>query len=527
MALQQLNTTAEIARKTHALMVTTSAAKGLMEVLRPNLGPRGSLKMLISGAGDIKITKDGNVLLHEMQFAHPVASLIARVATAQDDITGDGTTSVVLLVGELLKQAERHIVEGVHPRVLIDGIELAKRKSLAELDNFAMAKEVDRDLLVSVAKTSLRTKLKADVADAITPLVVDAVQTIKRDDYPLDLYMVEIMAMQHRTEADTRLIRGLVMDHGTRHPEMKKRAKNVFILTCNVSLEYEKSEVNAGFFYSNVDDRMKMAEGERAFIDNRVRKIIELKEKVCDTPDKNFLVVNQKGIDPASLDMLAKAGIIALRRAKRRNMERMVKSAGGNSVNSLDGLEESDLGWAEQVYEHHLGENKYFFIDGVKNPTSCTFLIKGPNSHTITQLKDAVRDGLRAVKNVLEDKKVVPGGGAFEVHLSNALREYEKEVKGRSRLGVRVFADAFLVIPNTLAVNSGFDRDETICMLEEQHQMGNVVGLDLETGDMMDPEIEGVWDNYNVKRQMISSAADICQQLLQVDEVISAGKKQK
>jgi T-complex protein 1 subunit zeta len=295
-----------------------------------------------------------------------------------------------------------------------------------------------------------------------------------------------------------------------------------------VSLEYEKTEVNSGFFYANVADRMKMAEGERAFIDNRVKKVIELKNQLCDTPDKSFVLINQKGIDPPSLDMLAKAGIIALRRAKRRNMERLVKCCGGNALNSFDDLQLSDLGWAQSAYEHTIGENKYFFIDGVKNPTSCTILIKGPNQYTVTQIKDALRDGLRAVKNTIDDKKVVPGGGAFEISVSNELLNYaHNELKGRSRLGVRAFAEALLIIPKVLAVNSGFDREECVCTLQEENREGNVYGLDLETGEPMDPTVEGVWDNYCVKKQMIVSAADICQQLLQVDEVISAGKAQK
>lgn len=509
-------------------MLMTSAAKGLMEVLQTNLGPRGTIKMLVSGSGEIKMTKDGNVLLHEMQIQHPVASLIARVATSQDDITGDGTTSCVLLVGEILKQAERAILEGVHNSVVIEGIELGKKRALQFLDKYCIERATDKELLTSVCRTSLRTKLREEMADSLTSIVVDSVLTIQTPERPLDLYMVEIMEMQHQTDMDTSLIKGLVLDHGTRHPDMNKRSSNCHILVCNVSLEYEKSEVNSGFFYGDVDDRIKMAEGERAFIDARVRKIVEFKNSVCDTPDKSFVLINQKGIDPPSLDMLAKAGIIALRRAKRRNMERLVRCCGGNALNSFDGLSKDDLGWAKECYEHTIGENKYFFVDGVKNPTSCTILIKGPNKHTITQIKDAIRDGLRAVKNTIEDKRVVPGGGAFEVAVSNDLVLYsQSEMKGRSRLGVKAFADSFLIIPKTLAVNSGLDREEAVCALQEENREGNHFGLDLDTGDAMDPEVDGVWDNYCVKKQMIVSAADICQQLLQVDEVISCGKPQK
>lgn len=227
--------------------------------------------------------------------------------------------------------------------------------------------------------------------------------------------MVEIMHMVHKLSTDTRLVKGLVLDHGARHADMPKKLKNCYILTCNVSLEYEKTEVNSGFFYSNAADREKLMLSERKFTDERCMKIIELKRKVCDGTNKNFVVLNQKGIDPICLDLFAKENIIALRRAKRRNMERLVLACGGNAVNSVEELTEDDLGWAEEVHEHTLGDDKYTFIEGVKNPKSCTILIKGPNEHTIAMIKDAIRDGLRAVKNAIDDKGVIPGAGSFEI----------------------------------------------------------------------------------------------------------------
>ena len=202
-----------------------------------------TIHRLVSGAGDIKITKDGNVLLQEMQIQHPTASLIARASTAQDDMTGDGTTSTVLLIAELLKQAELYISEGLHPRMLTDGFELARAKSIEILDKMKIATEPSRDILVDVARTSLRTKIHHSVADKLTEICVDAVLNIRQENDQIDLHMVEIMEMQHRTASDTTLVKGIVMDHGSRHPDMPKRVENAYILTCNVSLEYEKSEV--------------------------------------------------------------------------------------------------------------------------------------------------------------------------------------------------------------------------------------------------------------------------------------------
>ncbi|XP_003391083.2 PREDICTED: T-complex protein 1 subunit zeta, partial [Amphimedon queenslandica] len=420
-AVKSLNPKAEVARAAQALQLNINGARGLQEVLRTNLGPRGTMKMLVSGAGDIKLTKDGNVLLHEMQIQHPTASLLARVATAQDDITGDGTTSNVLIIGELLKQADIYISEGLHPRIVTEGFEKAKMKALEILESVKVSKEMERDTLVQVARTSLRTKLSPETADILTEVVVDAVLSIRKEGQPIDLHMVEIMQMMHKSDTDTKLVRGLVLDHGARHPDMKKRATDAYILTCNVSMEYEKSEVNSGFFYKTAGEREKLVAAERKFTDDKVMEVIKLKKKVCNGGNHGFVVINQKGIDPISLDQLAKEGIIALRRAKRRNMERLVLACGGEAMNSFENLSPNCLGKAGLVYEHVLGEDKYTFIEDVDNPQSVTILIKGPNKHTLSQIKDAVHDGLRAVKNAIEDGSVVPGGGAFEVAVYTAL----------------------------------------------------------------------------------------------------------
>ncbi|XP_064620672.1 T-complex protein 1 subunit zeta-like [Lineus longissimus] len=523
-AIHQLNPKAEIARAHQALAVNISAAKGLQDVLKSNLGPKGTLKMLVSGSGDIKLTKDGNVLLHEMQIQHPTASLIARVATAQDDITGDGTTSNVLIIGELLKQADLYISEGLHPRLITEGFDAAKKKALEVLDEVKITAAVDRDMLISVARTSLRTKLHQELADKLTEHIVDSVLAIKKDKEPIDLHMIEIMEMQHKTDMDTSLIRGIVMDHGSRHPDMKKKVDNAYILTCNVSLEYEKSEVNSGFFYKSAVEREKLVQAERAFTDERVKKIIELKKKVCEGTDKGFVVINQKGIDPLSLDMMAKEGIVALRRAKRRNMERLTLACGGIAMNSVDDLTPDCLGFAGRVYEYVLGESKFTYVEECANPLSVTLLVKGPNKHTLTQIKDAIHDGLRAVKNAIEDGCVIPGAGAFEIAAYSALMKFKESVKGRARLGVQAFAEALLVIPKVLGKNSGHDPQETIVKLQEEYvTAGQPVGLDLATGEACIPGDLGIVDNYRVKKQLLHSCTVIASNLLLVDEIMRAG----
>lgn len=535
-AIHSLNPRAEIARHAQALSINISGARGLQEVLRTNLGPKGTMKMLVSGAGEVKITKDGNVLLHEMQIQHPTASLIAKASTAQNDETGDGTTSTVLIIGELLKQAEYYIQEGVHPRVIANGYDLARQKALDYLDRIKIvpANETDPELLLSVSQTALRTKVVPKLADQLAQICVDAVLAIYKPGKPIDLFMVEIQEMLHKTVEETKLVKGLVLDHGARHPDMRKHLKNAYILTCNVSLEYEKTTVHSGFFYKNAEERESMVAAERKFIEDRVNKIIALKKAVVgDSTEKNFVVINQQGIDPNSLDMLAREGITALRRAKRRNMERLTKACGGRPMNSLDDLTPECLGFAGLVYEHTLGEERFTFVEELKNPESVTILIQGPNKYSVTQIKDAIYDGLRSIKNTIEDKSLVPGAGAFEVGLHAELLAYKPSVEGKAQLGVQAYADSVAIIPKVLAFNSGYDQQDVMIKLLTQYNSTNKsgsttdkivpVGLDLASGEPINPVDSGIYDNYRVKRQLIYSCTSIACNLLLVDEIMRAG----
>merc|ERR1719197_1771288 len=468
--------------------------------------------MLVSGAGDIKLTKDGNTLLHEMQIQHPTAMMIARIATAQDDVCGDGTTSAVLIVGELMKQAERHLSDGVHPRLLCEGIDLAKERVLSYIDTSKRSMDTSsRELLLQIAQASLRTKMHRELADLFTEIVVDAVLCIRKPEEKIDLHMIEVMHMLHKSGTDSRLVKGLVMDHGGRHPGMPKSLRNCHILTMNYDLEYQKSEINSSFMYNSAEQR---------------EMIVDLKRKVC-KPGETMLIVNQKGIDPLALDMLAREGILALRRAKRRNMERVCLACGGESINSLDALAPEILGFAESVAEETLEEETYTFVEGVKNPFSCTVLVKGAHKHVLEQIKDAVRDGLRAVSNAMTDGYLVQGAGAFEIAAHAALLDYKATVTGRAKLGVQAYADALLVIPKTLSANAGYDAQDSIIKLQEAHAAGKPAGFDIFEGEPMDAEAAGIWDNYRVKHQMLDSAAVIASQLHLVDEVIRAGKQMK
>lgn len=531
MSVQLVNPKAESIRRNAALAVNINAAQGLQGVLASNLGPRGTVKMLVDGAGNIKLTKDGKVLLSEMQIQNPTAIMIARVASSQDEIAGDGTTTVCLYVGQLLREANRFIGEGLHPRVLVDGFEVARKATLEYLASLKVEltenQLASRELLLQVAETSVATKVRPQLAQVLTPIVTDAVMTVRDSDTGrLDLHMVEIQKMQHKTAASTKLVKGLVLDHGPRHPSMPRYVENAHILTLNISLEYEKTEVNSGFYYSSAEQREKLVASERAFVDAKLAKIVALKEEV--TKDGSaFVVINQKGIDPLSLDVLAKNGIMALRRAKRRNMERLQLIAGGSAQNSVEDLTPDVLGWAGKVHEEIIGEEKYTFIEDVKNPKSATILIRGPNSHTIKQIEDTVRDGIRAVGNTIKDKTFVPGAGAFQIAAHHHLMT--KHARGKSRAGVQAFAEALLVVPKTLSANAGFQVLETVSEAQDAFSdfPAQLVGIDLDTGKPMDPKSKGVWDNYSVIRNSIASATSIASNLLLCDEILRAGRATK
>ena len=531
-SIQLINPKADRLYKSQALTMNINASKGLQEVLRTNLGPSGTNKMLVGGAGQIKITKDGNVLLHEMQIVHPTAQMIARASTAQDDIVGDGTSSNVLFIGELMKQADRQLQEGIHVSHVVDGIELAKKESLKFLDTIKYKPEnIDREFLLNVARSSLRTKLNEKLADQLTEIVTDAVLTVKKDNN-IDLHMVEIMHMIQQMSSDSRLVKGLVLDHGGRHPQMPKKLENCYILNCNVSLEFENTEVHSKFVYSSSEQREKLIASEHKYTDDLCMKIIELKRKLCDSEEgkkanKHFVVINQKGIDPLSLDLLAKDGILALRRAKKRNMERIILACGGNGVNSFDDLTEADLGYCDRVWEESLGDDKYTFIDGVKNPFSCTILVKGPNGYSIAQVKDAVRDGLRAVKNVFDDDGVLPGAASFEIACSDMLKEYSKSVEGKKVFGVNAFSEALLIIPKAICENAGVDPQEAIVNAAKAYRDNKkLMGIDLKNeGKPVNPIDLGIFDNFCVKKSFLNIGPVLVQQLLMVDEILRAGRQ--
>jgi T-complex protein 1 subunit zeta len=417
-------------------------------------------------------------------------------------------------------------LEGVHPRVLTAGLEVARTEAIRFLDDFRTPISPTRASLLGLARSAIGTKVASELADHLASLVTDAVLTIKAPNGPADLLMVEQISMMTKLANDTQLIRGLVLDHGVRHAQMKRDLRNCYILAMNVSLEFENTEVNTTFAAAGAGDRERLAVAERRFVEEKVQRIVELKRRVC-TNGEDFLVVNMKGIDPPSLEQLYKAGISALRRAKRRNMERLSQACGGKETNSVENLSEANLGFAGHVWETSLGEDNFTFVEDLKNPKSVTILVRGPNAHTIKQTQDAIRDGLRVVNNGIKDGSAVAGAGAFEAALSHHLHQFKTKVDGKKRLGVEAFAEACLELPRALVANAGHDAIDTLVALQNAAERGDVAGVDIEKGGVVDPRETGVWDNYIVKKNLLQSAPLVATQLLLVDEILKAGKALK
>jgi T-complex protein 1 subunit zeta len=486
-----------------SLYITIAAGKGLQDIMKTNFGPHGSLKLLVNRSGEIKLTKEGSVLLREMQIQNPVASLIAKTVLAQKNFIGDGTLSKILILGEILKKMEIYLEEGIHPHVLCEGIDLSRRELERWLHTQIFFNKIDKKVLLNVAKTIMCTKLNKPLTEKISKIVVEAIMTIYQKNHEIDLNMIEIMEVESSNELDTRWVKGIVMDHGARHSDMPKLLNSAFILLCNASLEYEKTETKANYLTNSVFNNESLSAKERYIINKKVYKIIQLKRFVCKDNNRNFVVINQKGMDIIALDLLAKEGILGIRRAKKKNMERISILCNCIPINSFDELSIECLGFAGLVYEQQIQEDKYTFIENVTNPFSGTILVKGKNSMLRKQIEDCVKNSLKILKECIESKKFVEGGGKIEILASDHLLKYAKNIKGKKKLGVEGVGKALLIIPKTL--------------LENSRNLSENSKIDF---DLSLPKEDRNIDCFTVKKKIYESVCILACQLLLIDDII-------
>ncbi len=495
-------------------------AKVIAETMRTSLGPRGMDKMLVDSFGDIVITNDGATILKEMDVEHPVAKMLVEVAKAQDEEVGDGTTTAVVLAGELLARAEELIEKEVHPSIVIEGYRKAAREAIKILDTIAVPVDpTNKDELAKIARTALVSKLVGEYADFISKLVVDAVLKVAEKvngQWRVDLDDIKLEKKEYGSILDSKLIEGVVLDKEIVHPDMPKLVRNPKIALLDAGLEIEKTEFDAKL---NIESPEQM----RAFMEQEEKMLRDMVEKIAATGAN--VVLCQKGIDDLAQHFLARKGIVAVRRIKKSDMDKLAKATGGRVVSRVDELSAADLGTAELLEERRVGEDKMVFIEGCKNPKSVSILIHGGTQRIVDEAERSFKDAINVVKDILVEPKIVAGGGAPEVELALRIRDYAKSLPGKEQLAVEKFADALERIPMQLAENAGLDPIESIVSLRAAHKDGkkwegvNVLGYSL--GDMW---AENVFEPVVVKKQVIKSAVEAACMILKIDDIIAASK---
>ncbi len=496
------------------------AARVIAEAVKSSLGPKGMDKMLVDSFGDVTITSDGRTILDEMDVEHPAAKMMVEVAKAQDDEVGDGTTTVVVLCGELLGKAEELIEKNVHPTIIIDGYRKAAEEALKVLDEIAIKVDArDREALKKVAMTAMASKLVAEHREHLADMVVSAVLKVAREvdgELRVDVDDVKVEKKAGEALTETKLVDGVVIDKEVVHPGMPKRIENAKIALLNCPLEVEKTEFDAKIHIETPEQMEEFLREEEEMMRRMVNKIREAGANV---------VFCQKGIDDMVQHFMARAGILAVRRVKKSDMEKLAKATGARIVTNIDDLAEKDLGYADVVEERKVGEDKMVFVEGCKHPHSVTILIRGGSERIVDEAERSIHDALCVVRDVVEEPAILAGGGAPELELARRIRRFADSLAGKERLAALAFADALESIPVTLAENAGLDPIDVVSELTAMHEKGNLwAGVDVFSGKPADMWELSVVEPLRVKRQVIKSAVEAASMILKIDDVIAAAK---
>jgi thermosome len=494
------------------------AVRALADAVRTSLGPRGQDKMLVDSLGDVTITNDGATILDEIEVQHPAAKMLVQVAKAQDAETGDGTTSAVILCGELLKQAQGLISSGVHPTVIISGYRKAVEKSVEVLEGMSIeCTRKDRTKLLQICYTSMASKLIAESKEHLAPIAVDAVLQVAEETNSkiiADIDHIKVEKKEGGSVSDTVLVRGVIIDKEIVHSEMPRKISGAKLALVNAAMEVEKTEMDA-------EIRITDPEQMKAFLDEEQRMLKNIAEKIKDLGAN--VVFGQKGIDDKVQHYLAKEGIIAVRRIKKSDMEALARATGGRVVSSIDHLTKDDLGECDLVEERKIGDDKMVFVEGCKDPKSVSVLLRGGTERVVDEAERAFHDAISVVRDAVEDGKIVPGGGAPEAAVASKLREYAATLKGREQIAVNKFADAIDIIPKTIAENAGHDPIDLLVAIRSDHGAGKTtMGVDVIGGKSKDMVKAGVLEPLRVKTHAIRSAAEAASLILRIDDVIAA-----
>jgi len=496
------------------------AARIIAETVKSSLGPKGMDKMLVDSFGDVTITSDGRTILDEMDVQHPAAKMMVEVAKTQDNEVGDGTTTAVILAGELLAKAEELIGKNIHPTIIIDGYKKAMEKALEAIEKIAIPVDLSStEYLKKTAMTSMASKLVAEHKEYLAELAVKAVLQVAEKEggkYKVDIDDVKVEKKPGESLRDTLFVNGIVLDKEVVHPGMPKRVENAKIALLDMPLEIEKTEFDAKI---NIESPEQM----EAFLKQEEEMLKEMVEKLAAVGAN--VVLCQKGIDDMAQHFLARKGILAVRRIKKSDMEKLAKATGGKIITNLDDMTPEDLGFASLVEERKVGEDKMTFVEGCKNPKSVTILIRGATERIVDEAERSLHDAICVIRDIVEEPKVLAGGGAPELEVARVLKKYAETLPGREQLAVKSFAEALEAIPATLSENAGLDPIDILSELRAKHEKGETwAGIEVISGKVQDMREAGVFEPIAVKKQVIKSATEAASMILKIDDVIAAGK---
>jgi len=495
-----------------------AAAKAVADAVRSTLGPRGMDKMLVDSLGDVVITNDGVTILKEIDIEHPAAKMIVEVAKTQDDEAGDGTTTAVILAGELLKKAEELIDQNIHPTVIAQGYRMASDKAREIVEGVAAKVGLkDRETLLKIARTSMSSKAASSHSDLLGDVAVKAASLVAEDrDGKLfvDEDNIQITKKQGGSINDTQLVEGVIVDKERVHPGMPQQVDNAKIAMVDAALEVKKTEIDAKIEITDPSQLQAFLAEEESVL----RRMVDQVKKSGAT-----VLFCQKGIDDLAQHFLAKAGIYAVRRVKKSDMEKLAKATGGRLVTKLDELAKDDLGYAKLVYEKKIGDDEMTFVTGCKNPKAVSILIRGGTEHVVDELERSLDDAVSVVSVAIEDGKYITGGGSTAMENALGLRDYASTVGGREQIAIEAFADAAEIIPRTLAENAGLDPIDTLIDMRKAHKNGNKhAAVNVFTGKIEDARKNEVLEPIRVGLQALSSATDAAVMILRIDDVIAA-----
>ena len=495
------------------------AAKVITETIRTTLGPQGMDKMLVSGLGDVVITNDGATIMKELDVQHPAAKMLVEVAKSQDNEVGDGTTTAVVLTGELLNKAEKLLDQEVHPTVIVEGFKKASEKALEILQDMAVTIEPDDEkTLRRVAMTSMGTKAQSESKEHFATLAVNAVSQIKEDrdgKSVADIDRIKVLKKKGESMDQSELVRGIVVDKEISHPQMPKVVKNAKIALLNAKIEIEKTEFDAKINI-NSPDQMKQ------FLDEEETMLREMTNKVASSGAN--VIFCEKGIDDLALHFLAKKNIVAVKNISSNDMEKLAKATGGTILASTKDMAASVLGDAKLVEEVKIGDDKLVYVRDCKDPRAVTVVVRGGSDHVVDEAERSFHDALCVVRNAVEDRKIVAGGGAPEAETAKQLRDYAVKVGGREQLAIEAYAEALEAIPITIAENAGLDPIDIMVEIRSKHSepQNKWSGVQARTGKIGDMMADNVIEPLRVKQQVIKSATEAACMLLRIDDVVSS-----